>query len=122
MNYVSDTNALSLLFRSCYRKRFPTLWDKFDSLVEIGDITSTREVGREIKDCPVEELRTWAKNNKDIFPTPITQEGEFITKIFQLRHFQQVIEKKKLLRGGKNADPFIVARAKVLSATVITLE
>ncbi|MCY4183966.1 MAG: DUF4411 family protein [Rhodobacteraceae bacterium] len=111
MNYVSDTNALSLLFRSCYRKRFPTLWDKFDSLVEIGDITSSREVGREIEDCPVEDLRTWAKNNKDIFPTPTAQEGKFITKIFQVRHFQQVIEKKKLFRGGKNADPFIVARA-----------
>lgn len=122
MKYVFDTNAFSQLFQSYYRKRFPTLWEKFDNLVKIGDLTSTREVRREIEDGPVEELKEWAKKHKEIFPTPTTQEGMFITDIFKVRHFQQVIEKKKLLKGGKNADPFIIARAKVLSATVITLE
>ena len=43
-------------------------------------------------------------------------------EIFKVKHFQQIIENGKLLTGGNNADPFIIARAKVLSATVITLE
>ena len=81
MKYVFDTNAFSQLFHSYYRKRFPTLWEKFDRLVEIGDITSTREVGREIKDDRFEELREWAQNHNEIFPVPTTQEGRFLKEI-----------------------------------------
>jgi hypothetical protein len=30
-----------------------------------------------------------------------------------VRHFQQNIEQQKLLKGGKNAEPFVIARAAV---------
>lgn len=49
MSYVFDTNAFSQLFHSYYRNRFPTLWEQFDELIEDGEITSTREVSREIE-------------------------------------------------------------------------
>ena len=74
------------------------------------------------RDGPVEGLRDWAKANKELFPTPTADEGAFIARIFAVRHFQQVIEQKKLLKGGKNADPFIVARAAVIGGTVVTME
>ncbi len=122
MTYVFDTSAFSQLFRSYYRDRFPTLWNQFDQLVTGGAITSTREVGREIDDCPVESLRSWAKANKRLFPAPDRVEGQFVADIFKIRHFQQIIERKKLLKGGKNADPFVVARANGLEATVVTME
>ncbi len=77
---------------------------------------------REIEDGPVGELREWAKNHKELFPAPTTHEAKFILEIFKHQHFQQNIERKKILKGGKNADPFIIARAKVLNATVVTLE
>ena len=38
------------------------------------------------------------------------------------QHFQQNIERQKLLKGGKNTDAFVVARASVLEGTVATLE
>ena len=44
-----DTNAFSQMFHSFYRNRFPTLWEKFDKLIENGKITSTREVARQIE-------------------------------------------------------------------------
>ncbi len=122
MKYVFDTNAFSLLFRSYYRNRFPSLWKQFDKLVKSGAITSTREVLEEINDSHVQEMIEWASKHKELFPTPTTEEAIFVRTIFQNNHFQQIIETKELLKGGKNADPFIIARAKNLDLTVITME
>ena len=122
MMYVFDTNAFSQLFHSYYRGRFPTLWANFDELVVNGAITSTREVAREIEGDRVKALREWAKSRKELFPSPTSAEAQFVTGIFRVHHFQQIIEKKKLLKGGKNADPFVVARVACLEACVVTME
>lgn len=122
MSYAFDTNAFSQLFHSYYRGRFPTLWASFDALVDEGEITSTREVAREIADDRVVALREWAVGKRELFPAPTAAEATFVTQIFAIAHFRQVIEQKKLLRGGKNADPFVIARAAVLGATVVTME
>jgi Domain of unknown function (DUF4411) len=53
---------------------------------------------------------------------PTGEEGAFIAQVFAVTHFQQVVEQKKLLKGGKNADPFVVARAAVIGGTVVTME
>ncbi len=122
MSYVFDTNAFSQLFHSYYRNRFPTLWEQFDELIENGEITSTREVSREIEGDRVAALRDWAAVQRDLFPAPNAAEASFVGQIFRVPHFLQIIERKKLLKGGLNADPFIIARAHAIGATVVTLE
>ena len=122
MSYVFDTNALSQLFHSYYPRRFPTLWENFDALVQGGRITSTREVRREIEDDRVADLRNWAATHPELFPAPSADEARFIVEIFSVAHFQQVIEQKKLLKGGKNADPFIISRARLIDGVVVTME
>lgn len=122
MIYVFDTSAFSQLFESYYRNTFRTLWMNFDELIEDARITSTREVSREIADGRVESLRSWAKDNKHLFPAPVAEEGRFVAEIFRVQHFLQVIEQKKLMKGGKNADPFIIARAAAIQGTVVTME
>ena len=122
MTYVFDTSALSALFRNFYRGRFPSLWENFDALVEESRILSTREVAREIKDGPLENLRDWAKAHETLFATPTAAEGAFVTRIYRVQHFQQNIEQRKLYKGGKNADPFVIARAAVADASVVTME
>ena len=122
MTYVFDTNAFSQLFHSYYRDRFPSLWAQFNSLVEAGAITSTREVAREIEDDRVVALRDWAKKHTHLFPAPSAEEARVVSLIFSVDHFQQVIETKKLYKGGKNADPFVVARAWTLDGIVVTME
>lgn len=122
MSYVFDTNAFSQLFHSYYRNRFPTLWEHFDTLIADGKITSTREVSREIQEDRVVALREWAAGQHKLFPTPIAEEARFVAEIFSVPHFLQIIERKKLLKGGLNADPFIVARAHSMGGTVVTLE
>ncbi len=122
MSYVFDTNTFSQLFHSYYPNRFPTLWDQFTTLVDNGDITSTREVAREIERDRVAALRDWAKNHRYLFPTPSAAEALFVTRIFRVAHFRQIIDKRKILKGGLNADPFVIARAATLDGTVVTLE
>lgn len=122
MSYVFDTNAFSQLFHSYYRNRFPTLWEQFDELVENGHITSTREVAREIECDRVVALRAWAEGQRELFPTPSAAEAGFVGRIFAVPHFLQIIERKKLLKGGLNADPFIISRAHAIAGTVVTLE
>jgi hypothetical protein len=120
--YVFDNSPLSVLFKNYYRSRFPTLWKSFDALVGAGGIVSTREVVREIEDSSIAELRDWAKNNPAIFTIPNAAEGAFVAKIYDVAHFQQNIEQQKLLKGGRNADPFVIAKAATDGKTVVTME
>ena len=122
MTYVFDNSPLSVLFKNYYRGVFRSLWDGFDGLVIEGKILSSREVRREIDDSGITPLVDWAERYKDIFATPTAAEGAFVAKIYAVSHFQQNIETKKLLKGGKNADPFVIARAAVMRCTVVTME
>jgi hypothetical protein len=120
--YVFDTSPLSALFKNYYRRRFPTLWNRFDGLVAEGLILSTREVRRECMDGPVEVLRDWADGIDGFFHTPGASEGAFVGQIYSIPHFQQNIEQRKLLKGGRNADPFVIAKAATDGCRVVTLE
>ena len=111
MTYVFDNSPLSTLFRNYYRRRFPSLWQRFDDLVVNEDIVSTREVLREIEDGAVESLREWGAQNGELFKMPNAEEGAFVARIYAVQHFQQNIERQKMLKGGRNADPFVIAKA-----------
>lgn len=120
--YVFDTSPISALFRNYYRGTFKTLWERYDALVANGHIVSTREAFREIEDSSSGDLEAWAKSNKALFATPGAAEAKFVTEIYRVPHFQQNIEQQKLLKGGKNADPFVIARAAVEGKCVVTME
>lgn len=120
MIYVFDTSAFSRLFRNYYPDIFSSLWRLFDQLVINDQITSTREVKHELQDGAVTEAREWANKNSALFPPPTDDEAQFVRKI--LEDFQYNIGNRKLHKGGKSADPFVIARAKILGATVVTLE
>uniref|UniRef100_E6PGS3 Uncharacterized protein n=1 Tax=mine drainage metagenome TaxID=410659 RepID=E6PGS3_9ZZZZ len=120
--YVFDNSPFSVLFRNYYRGRFPTLWDLFDQMVGNGRLVSTREVKREIENSSIEDLRTWANANPTIFTIPTAAEGAAVAQIYAIQHFQQNIERQKLLKGGIIADPFVVAKAKSDGLTVVTME
>jgi hypothetical protein len=83
---------------------------------------STREVLREIEDGGPESLRDWAAQNHQLFATPTAAEGEFITRIYRVVHFQQNIEQQKILRGGRHADSIVIAKAAVEGRAVVTTE
>ncbi|MFN5539621.1 MAG: PIN domain-containing protein [Candidatus Melainabacteria bacterium] len=120
--YIFDTSSLKQLFKF-YPKRFPSLWQKFGNLMDSKKIISVKEVLNEIENYgDNDELKNWAKENKAFFQIPTSDEALFISKIYQVKHFQQGLESKKLLKGGSFADPFLVAKAKITDATLITEE
>ena len=122
MRYVFDSDSLIDLFRHYYPERFPTLWEKFDVLVSAGKLLSVREVFNEIG-SKEDSLANWAKQNTNIlFLESTTEELKFVSEIFQVRHFQAMIRKQERLKGKPVADPFVIARAKISGACVVTQE
>ena len=122
MPYVFDGDSLINLFRHYYPERFPTLWHRFDTLVSEDKVVSVREVFNEIGSRE-DALATWAKGQKRmLFSESTVEELEFVARIFRVRHFQAMIRKKERLKGKPVADPFVIARAKVLGACVVTQE
>jgi len=122
MKYVFDSDSLINLFRHYYKERFPTLWGKFNTLVSEGELTSVREVFNEIGSSK-DPLGTWAKEQKTIFFLESTvEELKFVSEIFQVQHFQAMIRKQERLKGKPVADPFVIARAKISGACVVTQE
>lgn len=123
MDYVFDTNTLTAIFRHYYVDQFPSFWDKFNTAISNQRICSVREVLNEIKELKrKDELENWSKENRNFFNDPTPDELKFITKIYCVKHFQNNLEKKKLLHGGPFADPFIIAKAMIDNATVVTQE
>lgn len=67
----------------------------------------------------IEQLR---RQNPGFFEEPTNEELSFVSEIYSIAHFQQNLNKKKLLQGGYFADPFIIAKARLMRAVVVTEE
>lgn len=119
--YVLDTSVISALHRNYYRSRFVSLWELFDGMVSEGRFTSTLEALRELEDLGGDAF-AWADANRGLFCTPDAKEGAVVARIYAVKHFQANMEKQKILKGGRNADPFLIARAASLGATLVTME
>ncbi len=123
MIYVFDNSSLVVLFKNFYRDRFPSLWNKFDHLISTSQILLVREVYNEIIEFfKKDNLAEWAKNNHDLFMLPSSKERNFVKTIFSIPHFQGLIRKQKILEGKPVADPFVIAKAKIENAWVVTEE
>lgn len=122
MIYVIDTNSLNVL-RNFYPETFPSFWEQFDGLVADGGLISVEEVLKEVRqlvDAP--HVTDWADQHSEMFEPPTEEEMEHVAEIFSVRHFQQLISKDKLLRGGHVADPWLIARARAIGGCVVTEE
>jgi len=60
--------------------------------------------------------------HSELFLPPNAEESVFITEIFKVRHFRILIQKKQQYIEGPAADPFIIAKAKISGACVVTQE
>ncbi|RXJ60689.1 PIN domain-containing protein [Candidatus Marinarcus aquaticus] len=121
MLYIFDSGPLIDLFKHYKPEIFPTLWEKFDKLIEEDNLISVKEVYNEISNS-TDALGDWSKNNKHLFFQPDIEEYNIILEIFQVKHFQHIIRKQEILEGKPVADPFVIAKAKYLNACVVTTE
>src|SRR5208337_1185306 len=77
------------------------------------------ELQRRFDKAIIEQL---VKHNPGFFEDPSVEELSFITEIYLIPHFRQNLDRKKLLQGGYFADPFIIAKAAIKLAVVVTEE
>lgn len=118
MKYIIDSNSLSSL-KHYYPDQFPTLWSKLDEAIACGILTSVKEVlGESYRPKSKEHLDVWISRNKGIFKAPQPEEMRFVAQIFEVRKFRELIEEKKQIRGGFCADPFVIASAYALNASL----
>lgn len=122
--YIFDTSTLIHMFRFYYKDRFPSLWSNFDEYISSGSIISVREAYNELTSVSEkEDLIAWANLHKtDVFLTPTEEEMKFVSEIFKNKHYQQLISNNAILNGKSQADPFIIASAKIKSACIVTLD
>jgi hypothetical protein len=122
VSFVFDTSSFRVL-RHYYPNRFPSVWGELEQLVTNGDLLSTREVLNELErfDDPG-PLLAWARDHRDIFAIPTSDETQFVARIFHVQHFQTLIAQKSILTGRPVADPFVVAAAAVKGGIVVTQE
>jgi hypothetical protein len=116
--YCIDTSALIAAWYERYKpNRFPKLWEQLDQLITEGRLVSSTLVLRECSKQRSEELRGWLKPREAMFVTPDeTVQG-------QVNHIVNTYT--ALVATGKEkfqADPFVIAQAKVNGYTVITEE
>ena len=122
MIYVFDTNSFRVL-SNYYPDIFPTVWDHINLLVNNGNLISVREVYNELERGSESFIIDWSKDNrKKIFLSPTPEEMAFVSQIFAVSHFQNLVAKDSILRGKPVADPFIIAAAKIKQGCVVTEE
>jgi len=121
--YVFDDNSLSNILNHYYPDRFPSFWAKYAEAISDEFLISVREVMFELREkYDINAIDQFTKYNPVFFSEPTFDELGFITRIYSVSHFRQNLEKKKLLKGGSFADPFIIAKAYVVNGTVVTEE
>jgi hypothetical protein len=103
--------------------RFPSFWEKFLARIDEKSIVSVREAKKELEDrFDRESIERLTYHNAEFFEMPSVAELEFIRTIYSVQHFQQNLEKKKLLKGGYLADPFLIAKASIQKGIVVCEE
>ena len=117
MTHCIDASSLIEAWRRAYpRTAFPGVWRRIEQGVAGGDLISSDEVFREIEQKD-DELLDWALAHREAF-LPLTEEIQLeaarITNVYDgLVDFE---------REKSQADPFVIATARVVGAVVVTQE
>ena len=117
MIYCIDTSSIMDAWSRWYpQKLFPSLWSRWDDLIEEGRLLSSEEVLREIE-RKEDALFEWVKEREHMF-IPLGDDIQSATQLI-LAEFPKLVDS----RTGKSfADPFVIATAQVTGATVVTGE
>ena len=126
MIYILDTNIIrKILFHLPKKgKHFESIWIALERGIESGLYISVDECFNELKRQFSKDADAfkWISKRKRMFMNPEDEESIVIKNIFQNPKFQECIHTKNILENRPSADPYIVAKGKILGATVITEE
>ena len=116
--YILDTSTLSEIFRSYYRDRFPSFWERFDELIRTGSAVSVRAVEKELEIARRVEITgsiNYLRNlDRDFFSDPGEQEQILVREMLNDPNLASANNRwrEKAARGTEDADPFLIAKAR----------
>lgn len=115
--YSCDTSIFIEAWTRHYRRAtFPNVWKKMEELIEDGTFIASEEVLGELKK-KVDDLYGWARKHRKMF-VPVDEPIQIEVKALLKAH-RRLVDSKK---GRSGTDPFVIALAKLRSATVLTEE
>jgi hypothetical protein len=97
------------------KNAFAHIWTKLSEMLESGELISSSEVLDELKD---DDLLEWVKSHREAFVQLNPTIQSTVTSI--LKDYPTMIQIKST--GNSNADPFLVATAKVSGGCIVTDE
>jgi hypothetical protein len=118
LKYCIDTSFLLDAWRRKYPPdHFPPFWEYLGQLIETGEMRAPEEVFYDLRKKDDDVFR-WAKDRKATLFVPIdNQIQQEVSAI--LAKFEKLIDTR---RGRSSSDPWVIALAKLNSATLITNE
>jgi Domain of unknown function (DUF4411) len=117
MPYCVDTSAWLDGWRRHYSPDvFPSLWQRIQDQITAGSIFSSEEVYVELakKD---DDLHKWIQSHKEMLIPPSEPIQQKVTAL--LTKYPRLVD---TLKGRSQADPFVIATASEMKATVVTGE
>lgn len=99
---------------------FATFWDNLNQMLKEGEIISSIEVFRELENYNDDFVAEWTKRNKKYFLKPTVEEQELSKQI--LATFPNLIKEETILAGKPQADPFVIAQAKINNSILVHQE
>lgn len=119
--YILDTKFF-IIARGYYPDTFPSFWEKLSEAVNQKIVSSVSEVKKEIENYGGQQqhLLDWMNRHQSIFGRPSKAEQVEVSEI--MTHFPSSLPEEKQLNNNHWADPFIIAKARHLKATVVTGE
>jgi uncharacterized protein DUF4411 len=120
--YVLDSGVFRVM-QNYYPAQFKTFWADLERLVSGGRVVSVEEVSKEI-DRVVQEQHVldWRDQHKGLFTPPTEAEMAIVADIFKVPQFLGLVKKRNRTQGLPVADPWVIAKAKVLGGCVVTTE
>ena len=118
MAYSTDTSAIIHAWRSSYPPaHFPSFWQRFDRLIEAGELFATEEVLVELEKKD-DDIYQWARERRETMIIPIDEAIQEVVMAI-LRDHPRLVDNRK---NRSQADPFVIALGHIRGATVLTNE
>lgn len=114
--YVLDTNAFINMQRHHPLDVFGSLWTKVAAIIDNGIVISCDEVLDELS-IGDDALKQWAKQRNTAFVSSGAEVQRIVREILQT-HPDLVTGSRK----SNNADPFVIALAKLMNCTLVSDE